>query len=216
MCTIFEEMKETMINDEIYLSLDIEADGRVPGISSMLSFGLAAYDIDKNYLGSFERNLELLPNAKPHPETDKFWEDNQEAYDLTRVNMVAPYNAMLDCSKWINDIRKTFGGKPTVVGYPATFDYMFYNWYMCAFLGNNAMGFGAMDVKSYAMAMLKKTFRNTTKRAMPREWFDAFPHTHIALDDAIEQGALTINMIRSNLGLPRIVGIKTSPKFIKG
>ena len=215
MFTIFERMKN-MNYEEIYLSLDIEADGRVPGISSMLSFGLAAYDMDKNYLGSFERNLELLPNAKPHPETEKFWEDNQEAYDITRINMVKPYDAMMDCSKWINDIRQTFKGKPTVVGYPATFDYMFYNWYMCAFLGNNAMGFGALDVKSYAMAMLKKTFRNTTKRAMPREWFDSFPHTHVALDDAIEQGALAVNMFRSNLGLPRIVGIKKSQRFIVG
>ncbi|MCK9529503.1 MAG: exonuclease [Gammaproteobacteria bacterium] len=201
--------------EEIYLSLDIEADGRVPGISSMLSFGLAAYDMDKNYLGSFERNLDLLPNAKPHPETEKFWEDNQEAYDITRINMVKPYDAMMDCSKWINDIRQTFKGKPTVVGYPATFDYMFYNWYMCAFLGNNAMGFGALDVKSYAMAMLKKTFRNTTKRAMPREWFDAFPHTHVAIEDSLEQGALTINMIRANLGLERIIGVKAHSKAIE-
>jgi hypothetical protein len=202
--------------DEIYLSLDIEADGRVPGISSMLSFGIAAYDIDKNYLGSFERNLELLPNAKPHPETDKFWMDNMDAYNITRVNTVAPYNAMLDCAKWISDIRKTFCKVATVVGYPATFDYMFYNWYMVAFLGQNTMGFGALDVKSYAMAMMKKTFRNTTKKAMPRHWFDNFPHTHVALDDALEQGALTINMIRDNLNMAPISGIKKSPKFIQG
>lgn len=200
--------------DEIYLSLDIEADGRVPGISSMLSFGIAAYDINKNYLGSFERNLDLLPNAKPHPETDKFWADNPEAYKITRVNPVAPYNAMTDCAKWINDIKKTFGKTVTVVGYPATFDYMFYNWYMVAFLGQNTMGFGAMDVKSYAMAMLKKTFRNTTKRAMPRHWFDNFPHSHVALEDAKEQGALCMNMIRDNLGLPRIVGINYHGKAI--
>lgn len=202
--------------DEIYLSLDIEADGRVPGISSMLSFGIAAYDINKNYLGSFERNLDLLPNAKPHPETELFWRDNMDAYNVTRVNTVAPYNAMSDCAKWIADIRKTFGKNVTVVGYPATFDYMFYNWYMVAFLGQNSMGFGAMDVKSYAMAMLKKTFRSTTKRAMPRHWFDNFPHTHVALDDALEQGALTVNMIRDNLGLAPISGIKKSSKFIQG
>ena len=98
-----------MTYDEIYLSIDIEADGRVPGISSMLSFGIAAIDIEKNYLGSFERNLNLLPNAKPHPETDKFWEDNPEAYKITRINPVDPYQAMMDCSKWIVDIRKNFG-----------------------------------------------------------------------------------------------------------
>lgn len=204
-----------MKNEEIYLSLDIEADGRVPGISSMLSFGLAAYNIDKEYLGSFERNLDLLPNAKPHPETEKFWEDNMDAYNITRVNTVNPYNAMMDCSKWITNIRHTFNGSPTVVGYPAAFDYMFYNWYMVAFLGNNTMGFSALDVKSYAMAMLKKTFRSTTKRAMPRTWFDQFPHTHVALEDSLEQGALAVNMIRNNLGLERIVGVKAHSKAIE-
>jgi hypothetical protein len=30
---------------------------------------------------------------------------------------------------------------------------------------------------------------------MPRRWFDDHPHTHRALDDAIEQGALFCNML---------------------
>jgi hypothetical protein len=33
-----------------------------------------------------------------------------------------------------------------------------------------------------------------------REWFDPVPHTHVALDDAIEQGRLFCNMLRANLG----------------
>jgi hypothetical protein len=33
---------------------------------------------------------------------------------------------------------------------------------------------------------------------MPKHWFDQLPHTHIALDDAIEQGALFCNMLREN------------------
>ena len=37
------------------------------------------------------------------------------------------------------------------------------------------------------------------------EWIDEnLPHTHVALDDAIEQGCILINMIRANLELPRI------------
>lgn len=30
---------------------------------------------------------------------------------------------------------------------------------------------------------------------MPKHWFDSLPHTHRALDDAIEQGALFCNML---------------------
>jgi hypothetical protein len=45
---------------------------------------------------------------------------------------------------------------------------------------------------------LKKDFRDTVKRNMPRSWFDDLPHTHKALDDAIEQGALFCNMLRES------------------
>ena len=34
--------------------------------------------------------------------------------------------------------------------------------------------------------------------AMPAEWLDPVPHTHVALDDAIEQGRLFCNMLRAN------------------
>jgi hypothetical protein len=33
---------------------------------------------------------------------------------------------------------------------------------------------------------------------MPKQWFDPLPHTHIALDDAMEQGALFCNMLNFN------------------
>jgi hypothetical protein len=33
---------------------------------------------------------------------------------------------------------------------------------------------------------------------MPKQWFDKLPHTHVALDDAIEQGALFCNMLADN------------------
>jgi len=35
----------------------------------------------------------------------------------------------------------------------------------------------------------------STKKNLPREWFGATPHTHVALDDAIGQGALFGNLL---------------------
>jgi hypothetical protein len=35
---------------------------------------------------------------------------------------------------------------------------------------------------------------------MPSEWFDPVSHTHVALDDAIEQGQLFCNMLKANVG----------------
>jgi hypothetical protein len=50
------------------------------------------------------------------------------------------------------------------------------------------------------MAMLNKDYRSVTKWSMPKRWFDRPPHTHVALDDAIEQGALFCNMLAQNRG----------------
>jgi hypothetical protein len=41
-------------------------------------------------------------------------------------------------------------------------------------------------------------YREATKRNMPKRWFDELPHTHHALDDALEQGSLFCNMLAKN------------------
>jgi hypothetical protein len=66
------------------------------------------------------------------------------------------------------------------------------------FTGESPFSFSALDIKSYAMAMMKSEFRETIKRTMPRHWFDKLPHTHQALDDALEQGALFCNMLKES------------------
>ena len=93
-------------------------------------------------------------------------------------------------------------GNPVFVAYPLGFDFMFVYWYLMRYVGQSPFGFSALDVKSYAMALLKTEYRHATKRRMPEHWFGTQPHTHIALDDAIEQGTLFCNMLAENLGRP--------------
>jgi hypothetical protein len=57
----------------------------------------------------------------------------------------------------------------------------------------------ALDIKTYAMAMLRKEYRASSKKAMPKHWLPSRPHTHVALDDAIEQGELFCRMLAENL-----------------
>ena len=89
-------------------------------------------------------------------------------------------------------------GRPVFVGYPAAFDFMFVYWYLIRFTGSSPFSHSALDLKTYAMALLHTGYRSTAKRTMPRAWFDDTPHSHIALDDAIEQGALFCNMLAAN------------------
>lgn len=194
-----------MKKEQLFASTDIEADGPVPGLNSMLSFATAVYDINKNLVGTFSRNLKLLDNATQDSETMEFWNSNpsnRAAYDATRQDMVDPTQAMVDYVEFI----KGLPGKPVFVGYPAVYDFKWVDFYLHAFAGGNPFGFSrCIDVKSYVMAMLKHdNIFKTAKKNFPKHWFDDMPHTHVALDDAKEQGAMFVNIIRENLGLPPI------------
>lgn len=180
---------------EIYVSTDVETDGPIPGPHSMLSFASAAYTADKQLVATFSANLETLPEAAGHPTTMAWWETQKEAWVKCRENLQQPEQAMKDYRDWLNSLP----GKPVFVGYPAAFDFMFIHWYLNKFADESPFSFFALDIKSYAMAMLKTKFRETVKNNMPKHWFDDLPHTHVALDDAIEQGALFCNMLAENL-----------------
>ncbi|MGE3832668.1 MAG: hypothetical protein AB7F76_16880 [Parvibaculaceae bacterium] len=84
------------------------------------------------------------------------------------------------------------------VAYPAGFDFTFVYWYFHTFTGASPFGFQALDIKSYAMAMLRTAYRDTVKKRMPRAWFSPVRHSHIAEEDARGQGLLFINMMKAN------------------
>jgi len=99
---------------------------------------------------------------------------------------------MLDYVAWLEKLP----GKPVFVGYPASYDFMFVYWYLIRFAGKSPFSFSALDIKSYAMAILGTTYKDASKRKMPKDWFVSLPkHRHVALDDAIEQGKLFLNIM---------------------
>lgn len=179
---------------EIYVSTDVETDGPIPGPHSMLSLGSAAYRADKTLVSTFSVNLECLEGAKGHPDTMAWWQTQREAWECARQNLVPPSTAMQSYVIWLNELP----GKPVFVGYPAGFDFLFVYWYLVRFTGGSPFSFSAIDIKTFAMAVLGTDFRATTKKRMPGAWFDQHPHTHKALDDAIEQGALFCNMLAAS------------------
>lgn len=178
---------------EIYVSTDVEADGPIPGPNSMLSFGSAAYNADKNLLATFEANLHTLPGASGDPETMAWWQTQPEAWGAHREELQDPEAAMKAYAAWL----KALPGKPVFVGSPSAYDFLFVYWYLIRFAGESPFSHSALDIKSCAMAVLGTDFRETSKKRIPAEWFDDLPHTHKALDDAIGQGALFCNLLAS-------------------
>ena len=179
---------------EIYVSTDVETDGPVAGKHSMLSLGSAAYSADKQLLGAFSANLETLPGATPDPNTAAWWATQPEAWAACRKELEAPAAAMARYLAWL----KSLPGRPVFVAYPSAFDFPFVYWYLMEFAGENPFGYSAIDIKTYAMALLRRPYRASGKQSMPAEWFDPAPHTHVAIDDAIEQGRLFCNMLQAN------------------
>src|ERR1700678_3977676 len=108
-----------MKKDETYISIDIEANGKIPGDSSMLSIGAAAFNSDGKLINTFSANLKVLPGASEDKDTMEWWAKNQDAYDITRKNMIDPKLAMEQFTTWV----EKQGGLPVAVCYPSGFDF---------------------------------------------------------------------------------------------
>lgn len=176
---------------EVYVSTDVETDGPIPGPHSMLSFASAAFDPDGTPRGTFTANLHLLDGAAPHPDTARFWAQHPDAFAATRSDLQTPEAALGGYVAWVRGL----GGRPVFVAYPAGFDFLFVYWYLMRFVGESPFGFSALDLKTMAMTMMRSEYRAATKRNMPRRWFSDRRHTHVALDDAIEQGEMFVKML---------------------
>jgi hypothetical protein len=176
---------------EVYVSTDVEADGPIPGPHSMLSFASAAFLADKTLVATFTANLTTLPGARGDPGTMAWWQGQPEAWTACRANPRDPAEVMPEYVTWL----KALSGRPVFVAYPAAYDFLFVYWYLIRFAGESPFSHSALDIKTYAMALLGGEYRQAVKRNMPAAWFDDVPHTHVALDDARGQGLLFCNML---------------------
>lgn len=187
---------------EVYVSVDVEADGPIPGPHSMLSFGAVAFRADGEELGAFEANLEPLEGAAPHPQTMAWWSTQPQAWEACRTGTVEPADAMVR----FHDFVVALPGKPVFVGYPVAFDFLFVHWYLMRFVGRTPFSHSALDIKTLAMALLGANYREVTKKHFPARWKSPRPHTHVAIEDAREQGETFVKMLaeaRSKIALKR-------------
>lgn len=178
----------------LYLSIDIETDGPTPRKNSMLSIGVAGFLESGQLLGTFEANLDPFPGASPDPRTmEEFWSKFPDQYKRTREHTISPADAMHSLIEWLYTWRQEYN--LVWVAYPVVFDVGFLNSYIYEFI-DNPPRIPAIDLRSFVMGKLGVQYNKTSKRHWPSSWFNSdFQHTHCALDDAIEQGYLFVNML---------------------
>jgi hypothetical protein len=182
---------------DIYFSVDVESDGPIPGSFSMLSFALvAAATFDG------ESYIRLDPQGASRywelrPLSDRYEPTALAINGLDRERLLRegapPARAMREADEWV---RSTAGARrPVLVAYPAVFDWSFVHWYFSSFVGSSPFGHGTcIDIRSLYIGAAGSTYAQSSKDHLPPELLPASPHTHNALDDAIEQGELFSNL----------------------
>lgn len=96
---------------------------------------------------------------------------------------------------WVEALYDAHGRMPVFVGYPASFDFLFVYWYLVRFTGGSPFSFSAIDVETYAMAVLGMPYRQISKKELKPFIPKNLRHTHVAIDDAREQGHMFINLL---------------------
>jgi len=193
-------MVSDSIRPDLYISADVETDGPVPGIYSLLSFGLSV--VGKYDGRSFEpwvRNDDTTFYRELSPISDDFQPEALEVNGLDRNSLVAegtnPEQAMADAANWVRDMCPEC--RPVLVAYPVAFDWAFLYWYFERYVPNGSP-FGhssCLDIRTLYQAVAGTVFDRSGKKEMPAFLQPTTPHTHNALDDAVEQGELFSNLL---------------------
>lgn len=188
-----------MAKRDVYVSVDIEADGPIPGPYSMLSFGLAM-------CGTYDGAEFTAPDpeartfyAELRPISDRFDPAALEVSGLDRDRLARegrdPGETMNAAFAWVRETAA--GGTAVAVAYPLGFDWMWLYWYFMRFAeAGSPFGHSRhLDVKTLYAAKAETLVARSTKGQMPAALRSRRPHTHNALDDAVEQAELFQNLM---------------------
>lgn len=167
---------------EIFVSVDVETSGPIPGEYSLLSIGAcSAFDPDNGF------------TCEVKPITDKFDPKALEVAGLSMKELknrgLEPKMAMDSFSAWLSSLA---GPDDTVifVGFNAPFDWSFINYYFHRFAGRNPFGFTALDIKALYMGATGCSWRDTRSSEIAVHLKPKLSGTHDPLEDARYQAEI--------------------------
>jgi len=153
-----------------FISIDVEADGPIPGVYSMVSFG--AVIVEEGLTKTFYREVK--------PISEKWIPDALAVSGYSREEHESfgdPLQAMIEFSEWLNENSK---GRPTMISDNPAFDWQWINYYFHFFTESNPMGFSARRLGDLYCGLVKDASKNHEWKRKLRKT----KHTHNALDDA--------------------------------
>ena len=167
---------------EVFISVDVETAGPIPGEFSMLSIGAC---VVSDATVEFECCLKPInDNADPAA-----LEVSGLSLDELRLTGTDPEAAMRSFADWIGSATSP-DAVPVFVGFNAPFDWSFINYYFHRFTGANPFGFTALDIKPLWMGVSGCSWSGTRSSQMAEQLDLATLGDHDALHDARHQAEL--------------------------
>lgn len=187
---------------DVYISVNVEADGPIPGPYSMLSLGAAVagtYDAE-GYRPPDDPRADTW-YAKLRPISDVFVPDAVAVSGLDRAELARsgepPARAMTEFAHWVEAVARRHDAAAVFAAYPLGFDWLFAYWYLMSYAGHSPFGHDrALDIKTLYAARAGRPIVRSTKRQLQEYLRADAPRTRGALDDAVEQGELLANIMR--------------------
>ena len=167
---------------EIYISVDVETAGPIPGEYSLLSIG--ASDVDDESKAFSIKLKPINTNADP-----KALEVTGLSLEVLAERGADPAAAMAAFGSWATSLA---GNDRTLVfvGFNAPFDWSFVNYYFHRFTGGNPFGFAALDIKALYMGVTGCSWADTRSSQIAKHLAPQRHGDHDALHDAKYQAEL--------------------------
>jgi hypothetical protein len=186
---------------EAYFSVDVEADGPIPGPYSLVSLGACVaavrgsrgeIDVIDPELHTFYRELK--------PISEQWSAEALAVSGLKREYLEAegvdPARAMTEFAAWVDETAESFRARPVFAAFPLAFDWQFTYHYLLVYAGRSPFGHSAhLDMKTAYALRAGTAVRDAVKRNMPRGLLGSRRHTHNALDDAQGQADLLAGLL---------------------
>jgi 3'-5' exoribonuclease Rv2179c-like domain len=185
----------------LYVSIDMELSGNYPDKHFPTEIGLVAFD------GSSGKEIGCLQTFLQADEgkvwdKDTFeWYQKQPGYKTWSMLAVPAKQAMQDIKAWLTKLRKGYE-KMAFIAYPTAFDGQWFHimWYrhLGHPTGGKGPGFTFIDIRSFAAGKLGVDVFQASKWNALKPFLPNVPHTHLAVDDAREQGQLYFNALNNS------------------
>lgn len=183
---------------DVYFSADVETDGPIPGPYSMLSFALVLAGSFDGTKFSRPENYDTSIYKEIRPISDLYEREALQVNGLDRDDLLCTGTdsklAMEETFDWVKSVAGD--ANPVLVAYPVSFDWTWLYWYFIKFSSKGSpFGYSqCFDIKTAFAVKNSSLVQQASRSRLPKKLLPDRPHTHHALDDAIEQAEIFANI----------------------